>query len=99
MKLEVFVPSGIELDRNRLSYARRLDDLNGKTVGEISNRAWEADKIFPLIRSLLRQRYPNIKIIPYTEFPNGSEKISDNEALGDIVLEKGCDAVIASSAG
>ena len=39
-----------------------------------------------------------IKFIPYTEFPNTADKISDNEELPDIVLARGCDAVIGASA-
>jgi hypothetical protein len=99
MKLEVFVPNGVALDSNKYPYARRLPDLNGKTIGEISNRLWASDRIFPLIRELLKQRYPDIKIVPYTEFPSGSDGLMDNEELGELVLAKGCDAVIGASAG
>jgi ABC-type amino acid transport substrate-binding protein len=99
MKLEVFIPTGVALDSNKYSYARRLPDLNGKTIGEISNDAWEYDRVFPLIRELLKQRYPDIKIVPYTEFPSGSNNITDNEELADLVLAKGCDAMIGASAG
>ena len=98
MKLEVFVPTGSGGDGNKFPYARRLPDLNGKTIGEISNRLWESDSIFPVIRELLKKRYPDIKFIPYTEFPNTADKISDNEELPDIVLARGCDAVIGASA-
>ena len=51
-----------------------------------------------MIRELLKKRYPDIKFIPYTEFPNTADKISDNEELPDIVLARGCDAVIGASA-
>jgi hypothetical protein len=98
MKLEVFVPTGSGGSGNKYPYARRLADLNGKTIGEISNRLWESDRIFPLIRELLKQRFPGIKFVPYTEFPSGADHISDNEELGDLVVAKGCDAVIGSSA-
>jgi len=98
MKLEVFVPNGSGRGSNKYPYARRLADLNGKTVGEISNRLWESDRIFPLIRELLKQRYRDIKFVPYTEFPSGADNISDNEELADLVVARGCDAVIGSSA-
>ena len=52
MKLDVFNPCGSALDANKFQYAPRLADLNGKTIGEISNRIWESDRIFPLIRAL-----------------------------------------------
>ena len=98
MKLEVYIPTGSSRDGNKFPYARRLTDLNGKTIGEISNRLWESDRIFPVIREALKQKFPDIKFVPYTEFPSGADHISDNEQLPDLVLAKGCDAVIGSSA-
>lgn len=98
MKLEVFVPTGIARDSNKFPYARRLPNLNGKTIGEISNRLWEADRIFPAIRESLQRRFPDIKFVPYTEFPSHPDHLQDNEQLADLILAKGCDAVIGSSA-
>jgi hypothetical protein len=98
MKLEVFAPTGSGRDSNKYPYARRLANLNGKTIGEISNRLWESDRIFPAIREQLKQKFPDIKIIPYTEFPSGADNIIDNEKLADMVIAKGCDAIIGSSA-
>jgi hypothetical protein len=98
MKLEVFVPTGSARDSNKFPYAPRLPDLNGKTIGEISNRLWEADRIFPRIRELLKQKFPDIKFVPYSEFPSHADDIQDNEQLADMILAKGCDAVIGSSA-
>jgi len=98
MKLEVFDPCGSAPDANRFQYAPRLADLNGKTIGEISNRIWESDRIFPLIRDLLKKRFPDIKFVPYTDLPSGLDNIQDNEEIGDIVAAEGCDAVIGCSA-
>ena len=99
MQLEVYAPTGSKWEGDKISYAQRLPDLNGKTIGEISNRAWEADRVFPAIRELLKKRFPDIKFVPYTELPNGSANLVDNEELADIVLAKGCDAVIGGAAG
>jgi AAHS family benzoate transporter-like MFS transporter len=99
MKLEVFIPTGSSRDSNKFPYARRLPDLKSKTIGEISNRLWEADRVFPAIREALKQRFPDIKFVPYTEFPSHADDIQDNEELADLVLAKGCDAIIGSSAG
>jgi hypothetical protein len=98
MKLDVFDPCGSAPDANKFQYAPRLADLNGKTVGEISNRIWESDRIFPLIRDLLKKRFPDIKFVPYTDLPSGLDNIQDNEEIGDIVAAEGCDAVIGCSA-
>jgi hypothetical protein len=84
MGLEVFVPTDIALDHNKLPYAQRFVGLNGKAIGKITNRASGADHIIPLNKESLKQRYPDKKIVPYTEFPTGSANIS--EELGDLVL-------------
>ena len=99
MRLEVFNPTGSVRKSNSFSHARRLTDLNGKTIGEISNRLWEADRIFPVIRESLKQRFPDIKFVPYTEFLSGSAGIIDAENMGELALSKGCDAAIGASAG
>jgi hypothetical protein len=98
MKLEVFDPCGTVLGSDKYHYAPRLADLNGKTIGEISNRMWESDRIFPLIRDLLKKRFPDIKFVPYIDLPSGLDNIQDNEEIGDIVAAKGCDAVIGCCA-
>ena len=99
MKLEILDPSGSVSDAKKYRHAPRLSDLNGKTIGEVSNRVWAADRIFPVLREALKQKFPGIKIIPYTEFPSGADDIMDNKRLPELVLTKGCDAVIGASAG
>ncbi len=83
--------------------ARRLDGLEGKTIGEIWNGVFKGDITFPIIRKLLKEKYPGLKIIPYTEFPH--VPISDNPTqqrqharhLAALAKEKGCDAVISGN--
>ncbi len=99
MGLQVLVPTGTAFDSDKFPNARRLTDLNGKTLGEISNRLWSADRIFPVIRQALVRQFPSIKFVPYTKFPSGADQIMDNTDLAERVLEKGCDAVIGASAG
>ena len=96
VKLEVFDPTGdIEVDR---LYAPRLENLNGKTVCEVSNGLWQADRTFGLIRKLMQQRFPDSKIIPYTELPYGSVQI-DSDKIVEAVEKKKGDAVIVGNAG
>jgi len=98
VKLEVFDPSGFTESAKPSLYASRLLDLNGKTICELSNGSgWEINRTFPLIRQLLSERFPNIRIIPYTEFPSGVQEI-DVDDIGNIVMIKGCDAVIGGNA-
>jgi hypothetical protein len=80
-------------------HAPRVDDLNGKTICEIStNLTWEAYRTFPVIRGLLQKLYPTAKIIPFTEFPNGSENI-DTPETADAVVAAGCQAAIVGNGG
>ena len=89
---------GLLNQRNYPCYAPRLSDLSGKTICELSNgKAWEVDRTFPLIRQMLKERFPDIKIVPYTEFPVGVREI-DIDDIGDLVAAKGCDAVIGGNA-
>jgi hypothetical protein len=94
--LEVFNPTG-DIEGDKL-YAPRLESLNGKTIGEVSNGLWQADRTFELIRKLLQERFPDCRIIPHTELPYGSVQI-DSEKIVEAVKEKKCDAVILGNAG
>ena len=99
---EVVSPAGGE-SADRKSIAPRLTDLNGKTVAEIWNGVFKGDETFPAIRKALLQRYPGIRIVPYTEFPHffGGDNPTRQHALARelaaMVKEKGCDAVISGN--
>ena len=96
VELEVLDPTGAREITSL--HAPRLTDLNGKTICELSNGLWEHHRIFPLIRELLKKQFPDVKIIPYTEFPVGKGGI-DDEKIADAVKEKGGEAVITGIAG
>ncbi|MBI3930619.1 MAG: hypothetical protein HY325_01200 [Chloroflexi bacterium] len=94
ISLEVYDPTGaIEADEH---HAPRLADLKGKTICELSDRVWEDYRTFPVLRELLQKRFPDAKIIPYTEFPNVYGINAD--VLFKALKEKGCDAVIVGNA-
>ncbi len=78
--------------------AARIADLNGKTVCELWNAVFRGQETFPVIRELLKNQFPGVKIITYTEMPFGKE-VSDLKEVGGKVKEKGCDAVIVGNAG
>ena len=50
-----------------ITMAPRLDTLAGKTVCLVWNQAFQADITLPAIAEALKEKYPDIKIIPYTE--------------------------------
>ncbi len=97
--MEVVSPAGLQMQR-AASIAPRLDDLDGKTVGEVWNGVFKGDVTFPIIRAALKARFPNIRIVPYTEFHHRS--VSDvpaqqREVENRIVAkaqEARCDALI-----
>ena len=94
VSLEVYDPTGsIEITE---IHAPRLAGLNGKTICELSDFTWEDYRTFPLIREQLQRRFPDVKIIPYTEFPliYGIEA----DVLSKILKEKGCDGAIVGNA-
>jgi hypothetical protein len=105
-KLHVVSPIGKQVTDKTVSLAPRLDTLNGKTVCEIWNGGFKADVMFPIIEQMLRERYPAVKMVPFTEFPTvtisslGSGKKAETlDAVRAALLTKGCDAVITGNGG
>lgn len=104
--LNVVSPVGENVSETITSLAPRLETLDGKTVCEIWNGGFKADVMFPIIEQMLRERYPTVKMIPFTEFPTvtisslGSGKKAETlEAVRAALLTKGCDAVITGNGG
>ena len=93
--LEVMNPCGPVGSSN--TFAPRLSDLNGKTIGMLSNMLGEADRTFGRIRELLQKRFPTATVLAPSEFPEGGDHI-DAEGIVDIVRSRGCDAVITGNA-
>ena len=101
-KLSVVSPVGLDAVEVKRA-APRLDDLNGKTVGELWNGVFKGDLTFPVIRRLLQQRFPRLNIIPFAEFPHlpGSDHPKEQweraRLIAALAKEKGCDAVISGN--
>jgi hypothetical protein len=100
---EVVSPLG-EPAVKMMTMAPRLDTLEGKTIGEIWNGGFRGDESFPIIEKMLRERYPTIKLISYTDFSlvtiaslHPEKKKKTLEALRPQIQEKGCDAVITGN--
>ena len=87
------------------STAPRLDTLNGKTICELWNEDFKGDIMFPIYRELLKERFADVKIVPYTDFPVAVLKGTPSyqrEILGQIIAlakEMGCDAFITGNGG
>jgi hypothetical protein len=102
---EVLSPCG-EPTTDMVYVAPRLSDLRGKTVCEVANEGFKSEVVLPIIRELLQKHYPDIKVIPYTEFPiqkligstaTGAQELADTTVA--MAIEKGCDAVITGIGG
>jgi len=85
--------------------AKKLDTLNGKTVCELWNGDFKGDFTFPIYRELLKERFPEVRFVPYTEFPYSSIRGTPahqrelEERMVALAKEKGCDAVITGNGG
>ena len=101
---EVISPIGIESVKKQ-TIAPRLDSLEGKTICETWNRDFKGDIMFPIYRELLKERFPGVKVIPYTEFPfstlSGTSEFQRevSQQIAEKAREKGCDAVISGNGG
>ncbi len=103
-KIEVISPLG-GTGSQKKTFAKRLDTLNGKTVCELWNADFKGDFTFPLYREMLKERFPDVKVIPYTEFPYSSIRGTPthqrelDERMVALAREKGCEAVITGNGG
>jgi hypothetical protein len=61
---EVVWPLG-KLGMKTGSLAPRLQDLEGKTILELSHYAYRSDDIFPALREALKKKYKNINFVEY----------------------------------
>lgn len=101
-KFDVISPAGVPVVRQQ-NIAPRLEDLKGKTIGEVWNGVFKGDQTFPLIRELLEERIPGVRIIPFTEFPfrHGGDNPTQQKALAveiaALAKQKGCDALITGN--
>ena len=61
-KMSVISPGGLEFIDHKEA-APRLNDLAGKTVGEIWNGVFKGNDTFPIVREMLKWKFPGINVI------------------------------------
>jgi hypothetical protein len=100
---EIVSPLG-EPVMKMIAMAPRLDNLEGKTIAQVWNGGFRGDESFPMIERMLRDRYPTVKMVPYSEFPvvsiaslHPEKKQETLEALRAAIKKTGCDAVITGN--
>ncbi len=78
-------------------FAKRLNTLEGKTIGELWDWVYRGDEIFPMVEAELKKRIPGIKFIGYEVLGN-THSARDAEtlaALPDKLSQNRCDGVIS----
>ena len=89
--MEVFNPTGAT--GATASFAPRLETLDGKKIGLLSNGHWQSERMLVLLQKLLRQAYPSSN----STFIPANDAIQHEKTIAAIVAE-GYDAVIVGNA-
>ncbi len=93
--LEFHDPSGtLEITQ---PFAPRLETLEGKRIGFVSNDQWQAYRMLPLLKRLLEADFRNVEVLAVDAFPQGNARIGTDETA-QIVKRSGVDAVIVGNA-
>ena len=95
VKLEFHDPSGA-LEVN-VPFAPRLDTLEGKKIGLITNDQWQAYRMMPKLKELLEQDFGSVEVLAVDAYPQGNLKIGTEETAA-AVKKSGVDAVIVGNA-
>ena len=88
-----------------ITMAPRLDTLAGKTVCMVWNHSFKSDITLPAIGESLKKKYPDIRIVPYTEIDAAiraagpGDVAAEASALQAVLKQKGCNAVISGNGG
>jgi hypothetical protein len=111
---EVFVPKGVvKMSDYEVVYplgrstqqakpiAKRLETLDGMTIGQLSNHKFGSLLTFRVLEQALGKRYPAIKFVSHEVFGDtyGSSESEVVDNLPAKLKEYGCDAVISGNGG
>jgi hypothetical protein len=102
--MKVISPQGLPAGPTA-GVSRPLDNLDGKTIGEVYNNHFKGELMFRTYRRLLKDKFPGINIIPYDQFPIvyvGGDAASQKRVAREIAAlakERGCHAIITGNGG
>jgi len=95
MRFEFHDPAGsLQVSQ---AHAPRVDALDGKTIGFLSNEQWQAHRMLPLLKELIETDFPGTRVLPVDAFPTGNAEIP-RDATAAAVRAAGVDAVIIGNA-
>ena len=89
--MEVYDPSGAT--DVTVSFAERLDTLEGKKIALLSNEMWQSHRMLDLLKQRLQERYRDISLV---HIP-AKEQIQSDEVIAAIARD-GYDAVVVGNA-
>ncbi len=89
--MKVFNPTGSM--GATAAFAPRLETLQGKKIGLLSNGHWQAERMLALLQGLLRQQFPTCE----SEIIAANEVIQDDKTI-DAIARGAYDAVIVGNA-
>ena len=93
--LEFYDPPGvIEVTQ---AHAPRIDTLEGKRIGFVSNEQWQAFRMLPMLKEMIEADFPGAEVLPIDAFPQGNALIPTEETAA-LVKKSGVDAVIVGNA-
>jgi len=95
VNLEFYDPSGaLEVTQ---AFAPRVDTLEGKRIGFVSNEQWQAFRMLPMLHDMLKADFPTAELLPIDAYPQGNALIPTEETA-KLVKQSGVDAVIVGNA-
>lgn len=80
--------------------AKRIDTLDGKTIGELWDDLFRGDEIFPMLREELGRRFQGVRFVNYRVFgsTHGGAEHHTIAELPEKLREHRVDAVISGMA-
>ncbi len=93
--LEFHDPSGtLEVTQ---PFAPRLDNIEGKRIGIVTNDQWQAYRMLPKLKELIEADFKGVEVLPLDVYPQGNLLIGTEETAA-AVKKSGVDAVIIGNA-
>ena len=94
-QITLYDPTGRTQIKQR--HAPRLNSLDGKRIGFLTNEQWQAYFALPALKRQLEQDTPSIEALPIDRFPKGNSDIGSAETAA-LLKQSGVDAVIIGNA-
>jgi hypothetical protein len=93
---QVVWPRGRRTKSGGAAVARRVRNLDAKTVAFLWDYQFEGDKLYPMIKQELQHRFPEVRFLGYELFGNfhTNQEGEILAALPEKLHSLGCDAAI-----